>query len=127
MWVASNAWNDAYVTAKNADIPVDYITPKEGRLGFVCGYAISSQTKNLDLAYNYIDAAIAPESMAAMANEYGYGAANADAVPLIDPEWVKLFKLDQPDILNQAIFYKPLTTEQRELFTSQWDEVKAAP
>lgn len=126
-WVASNAWNDAYVTAKTENIPAEYITPKEGRLGWVCGYAISSKAKNVDLAYAYLDALLDPAAMAAMANENGYGAANTAAIPLLDPELVATMGLDKPEILDSTNFYRPLTSEQRELFTGMWSEVKAAP
>lgn len=104
-----------------------YTTPKEGRLGYVCGNVISSQTKNLDLAHAFIDAAIAPQSMANLANLYGYGAANQDALPLIDPEFVKIMELDNPDILNRTYFYKPIDAEMRDLISGIWSEVKAAP
>ncbi len=126
-WVASNAWNDAYVTAKQENIPAEYITPKEGRLGWVCGYAISSKAKNVDLAYDYLDALLAPEAIAAMANTNGYGASNNDALSLLDPALVSAMGLDKPEILDSTNFYRPLTKAQRELFTGMWSEVKAAP
>lgn len=126
-WVASNAWNDAYVAAQTENVPAEYITPKEGRLGWVCGYAISSKAKNLDLAYDFLDAVLAPEAMAAMANANAYGASNANALPLIDPELVKAMGLDNPSILDTTNFYKPLTKVQREAFTGAWSEIKAAP
>lgn len=126
-WVVANAWQDAYTTLIGEGVPVDYIVPKEGRLGWVCGFGISSNTKNVDLAYEYIDAAIAPQSMANMSNEYTYGAANAEALALTDQEFVKLLQLDQPDIIQRTVFFQSLTQEQQEAFTSMWDEVKAAP
>jgi spermidine/putrescine-binding protein len=126
-WVAANAWNDAYVVAAGEGIPVEYITPKEGRLGWLCGYAISSNSKNVDLAYDYLDALLEPEAMAAMATANGYGAANAEALPLIDPEVVEAMGLDKPEILDATVFYLPINDEQRELFTGMWSEVKAAP
>lgn len=124
-WVIANAWNDAYTTAISENVPAEYITPKEGRLSWVCGYAISSKAKNPDLAYEFLDALIDPQSMANMSNAFAYGVANADALPLIDPEFVKLMGLDDPDILNSAVFYRPLTNEQREQFTGMWSEIKA--
>ncbi len=127
VWVAASAWNDAYVTAVGAGVPVDYITPKEGRLSWLCGFGISSQSQNVDLAYDYLDAMLAPESMAYLSNEYGYGAANADAVALTNEDLVKLFDLDDPTVLDRAIFYQSLTLEQRDKWTSVWSEVKAAP
>ena len=127
VWVAGNAWNDAYVTAVSEGVPVDYIEPTEGRLSWLCGLGISSDAKNVDLAYDYIDAMIAPESMAYLSNEYGYGAASADAVALTDPDFVELFRLDDPAVLDEAVFYRSLTAEQRDQWTSVWSEVKAAP
>lgn len=127
VWLASNAWNDAYVLLQDENIPVVYTTPKEGRLGYVCGYVISSQAKNLDLAYAYIDAAIAPQSMANLSNIYGYGAANRDALALTDPEVVAALELDNPDILTRTYFYQPIDAALRDLITGIWSEVKAAP
>lgn len=127
VWVAGDAWQDIYFMVKNEGVPVEYIQPKEGRLSFVCGYVLSSAAKNVDLAYEYIDAAIDPQSMANMANEFGYGAANFDALPLINPDYVQEFGLDNPDVLKDTIFLQSLTAEQRELFTSIWSEVKASP
>lgn len=126
-WVVANAWQDAYTTLIDEGVPVEYIEPKEGRLGWVCGYGISSKAKNVELAYEYINAIIAPQSMANMSNEYAYGAANAEALPLTDENYVKLMQLDQPDIIQRTVFFQSLTQEQRETFTSLWDEVLAAP
>ena len=42
LWMASNAWPDAYAILLDEEVPVEYIEPAEGRLGWVCGYAISS-------------------------------------------------------------------------------------
>ncbi len=127
VWLASNAWNDAYVLLQEENIPVEYTTPKEGRLGYVCGYVISSQAKNLDLAYAYIDAAIAPQSMANLSNMYGYGAANRDALELTDSAVVEALELDNPDILTRTYFYQPIDAAMRDLITGIWSEVKAAP
>ncbi len=127
VWVAGNVWNDAYKSAVDEGIPVEYITPSEGRLGWVCGFALSARSQNVDLAYDYLDALIAPESMAYLSNEYAYGAANAKALELTDPTFVELFSLDDPSILDKTVFYRPLTDAQREAFTGAWSEIKAGP
>lgn len=127
VWVASNAWADTYTSLLDQNVPVEYITPKEGRLGFVCGFGVSSQTKNLDQALAYMDAVIAAPSMANFSNEYGYGSANTTALPLIEPEIVKLFSMDDPTAIENTVFYKPLTQAQRQKITTMWNDVKAAP
>jgi spermidine/putrescine-binding protein len=127
VWVASNAWADTYTSLLDQNVPVEYINPAEGMLRFVCGFGISSQASDVDLAHAYIDAAIAPQSMANFSNEYGYGSANRDALPLIDPEIVALFHMDDPAFLEQTVFYQSLTQEQRQRITTMWNDVKAAP
>jgi spermidine/putrescine transport system substrate-binding protein len=125
VWIAANVWPDVYLNLKSQGVPVEYITPTEGRLGWLCGYGVLSSSKNLDLAYAYLDALIAPESMAYMSNQFAYGAANADALPLTDEQVVKDLQLDQPDIFASTVFYKAVSSERNELFNSTWSEVKA--
>jgi spermidine/putrescine-binding protein len=127
VWVASNAWADTYTSLLEQNLPVEYINPAEGMLRFVCGFGISSEATDVALAHAYIDAAIAPQSMANFSNEYGYGSANRDALPLIDPEIVALFHMDDPAFLEQTVFYQSLTQEQRQKITTMWNDVKAAP
>jgi spermidine/putrescine-binding protein len=127
VWVAGNAWSDAYITLQGDGVPVEYITPKEGRLGWLCGFGIPASAQNLDLAYAYIDATLAPESMAYMSNTNGYGAANAKALELTDETLVAAMQLDQPNIIDRTVFYQAVSAEQNELFNSMWAEVKAAP
>lgn len=127
VWVAANAWPDTYRTLLDQGVPVEYVEPKEGKLGFVCGFGISQDAADLDAAHAYIDAMIAPESMAAFANMYGYGAANRDALPQIDPGVVELLQLDDPNVMDRTVFYRSLTSDQRQQITSMWNEVKAAP
>ncbi len=48
-------------------------------------------------------------------------------MPLIDPEIVALFHMDDPDFLKSTVFYQSLTQEQRQQITTMWNDVKAAP
>lgn len=126
-WIIANAWQDAYAYLDTDGYEVAYIQPEEGRLGWVCGYAISATSGDLDLAYEFLNAAISQQSMAAMANEYWYGAANASATSLIDEYVVDFMELDQAETLtDRTVMYQPLNEEQRQIRTSLWDEVKAA-
>jgi spermidine/putrescine transport system substrate-binding protein len=127
LWVVGNAWNESYVNLIRENISVKYIMPKEKAIGYVCGYSISSKTKNLDLAYDYINARNDPQSLANMANDQGYGPSNKEALALIDKDTVVLLGLDHPDILQNIFFMKPLTEAQHQHFTELWTEIKVAP
>jgi spermidine/putrescine transport system substrate-binding protein len=127
-WILMNAWQDAYSNALDSGYDVSYITPTEGRLAWVCGYGITSDATNLDLAYELIDAGIAPESMAAMADDYAYGFSNMDAVPLVTNPIFQSLGLGNLDTLfDNTVFYKSLTEEQRQMMSDVWNQVKAAP
>jgi spermidine/putrescine transport system substrate-binding protein len=127
VWVIGNAWNENYISLNREKIPVEYVMPKEKAIGWMCGYSISSKTKNLDMVYDFLNARMASQSMANMSNDQGYGPANKNAVALMDPETVKLLNLDQPDVLNKIFFMRPLTEAQHQHFTDLWTEIKAAP
>lgn len=127
-WIIVNAWQDAYAFLASEGYEVVYVQPQEGRLAWVCGFGIGANAKNLDLIYEYLDAAIAPESMAAFANEYWYGPANLDALPLTDEYVIDFMDLDQADtLLERAVLFQPLTEDQRQTRVDLWGEVKAAP
>ena len=127
-WIVVNAWQDAYAYVDSEGFDVTYVQPEEGRLGWVCGFGIGADAVNLDLIYEYLDAAIDPESMAAFANEYWYGSANLDAIPLIDEYIVDFMELGQAESLTErTVLYQPLTEEQRQTRVDLWDEVKASP
>jgi spermidine/putrescine-binding protein len=127
VWVASNAWPDTFGTLLQDGVPVEYLKPEEGRLGWVCGYGISSQAQDLDLAHTFLDALLVPESIANLGNEFWYGVSNQKAFELLDPEVTAMLQLDQPDILEQTIFYQTMSADHREKIITMWDEVKIAP
>ncbi|MCI5157865.1 MAG: extracellular solute-binding protein [Candidatus Electrothrix sp. AUS1_2] len=126
-WIASNVWNDAYADLYAEGVPVKYITPKEGRIGWICGYAISSKTKNLDMAYDYLNALLDPDSHAAFGNTYAYGVSSKTALSRMNPEKVKIMQLDDLDIQSRTVFYKSWNEEQRKSITKRWIHFQAAP
>ena len=127
-WLTANAWQDAYGYLYTEGYETAYIEPVEGRLGWVCGYGIASDTENLDLAYEFLNAAAAPESTAALGNLYWYGGANTSAIDLVDDYVVEFMQLDEVDTLfERTVFYQPLSESDRQMIQAMWDEVKAAP
>lgn len=127
-WLTSTTWQDAYGNLVTQDIPAAYITPIEGRMGWNCGYGILKDATNLDVIYDFLNAASAPESAAGLGNNYMYGHANTKAVDVIDDYIVELMNLDDVDALfEKTVFYQPLTEEQHTMIIEMWNEVKAAP
>jgi spermidine/putrescine transport system substrate-binding protein len=126
VWLAANAWNASYIGLLNGGTPVEYIDPKEGRAGYLCGFAIPTKSKNVELATAMIDAYLAPDSQAKLANDYGYGIVNNAAIPLVDPKTAELLGLTDPNVISRTHFYQFITPEQRQAWTDTWSEVKTS-
>ena len=127
-WIVAGAWQDAYGYLVDEGYEVAYLTPEEGRIGWMCGYGIGAKADNLDLTYEFLDAAIDAESQANMANEFWYGVGNFEAIPMIDQKVIDLLDVkDVNSFINDTVFYQPLSEEQREQFSTIWSEVKASP
>ena len=125
VWLASHAWNDAYGVLLDEGYAVDYIDPAEGRLSWICGFGIGANETNLDLAYDYLNAVTAPQSMANMGNEFYYGVASKAGTDLLDPYIADILDLDDPTTLENSFFYRPLSEELRTEIEDIWTEVKA--
>ncbi len=126
VWVAASAWNASYVNMLKQNVDVVYIDPKEGRGGYLCGFAIPTTSKNYDLALAMIDAYLAPVSQAKLANDYGYGIVNNAAIAQVDPTLAEQLSLNDQNIISRTVFYKYITTAQRDAWTSVWSEVKTS-
>jgi len=89
---------------------VGYAVPKEGAVGWIDNYAISSKAEAVDLAHAWIDFWLRQDTGAAMSERYGYGNTTAKAV---DFEYAgRLVWLSEP--------------EDYTMRTELWNEVRAA-
>jgi hypothetical protein len=50
-----------------------------------------------------------------------------NSVDLLDPALVEKFGFDDLSVLDSTNYQQPLSEAQREMMTSIWNEVKAAP
>lgn len=127
-WIVASAWADTYAALADEGYEVVYLEPEEGYLAGVCGYGIGAENTELDLTYEFLDAAIDKHSMANFANEYWYGVSNAAAAEFIDEEAAELLRFNDLEFaLANTKFYQPLTAERRDFLSDLWNEVKAAP
>ena len=76
--VAASAWNSSIATLRKQGLDVKYMNPKEGRLTWCCGLVLTSVAKEIDKAYDLIDAMLSPEAGVWLIN-YGYGHSNRKA------------------------------------------------
>ena len=97
IWIAYAA--GSYVAAKDADLDVVYSEPKEGRLGWNCGFVLMADTENFRHAHEFVvDAWSSVESAEWIINNYAYGHANTSVnLANVPEDYVAVFHLDDPE------------------------------
>jgi len=98
---------------------VEWAKPAEGALSWVCGLSISSDAKNLDAAYAFINDHTSPETQARFGNN-GFVMINPEAVPLVEDEFIET---SDPRILKGA--HAEVAPENADLWRKYWQEVRA--
>jgi spermidine/putrescine transport system substrate-binding protein len=128
--IAAATWNSSWVALKDQGLDVQFMTPKEGPMTWVCGVvrnpANDSQTDEvIALAYEVIDNIISPQAGAWEIENYGYGHSNAEAFAIVGPE--KLAELGLPadpgPYLAAGIFQEAMVPEDK--IQTMFEEVKA--
>jgi spermidine/putrescine transport system substrate-binding protein len=104
--VASSAWPDAVLALKSEGVPVKYMNPKEGAIGYSCGLVMAKNAAEVDLAYELIDAMLAPAAGKWLIENLGYGHSNRRSFDIIDPAaWGNLgMPTDVDQLLTHGYF-----------------------
>jgi spermidine/putrescine transport system substrate-binding protein len=123
--VAAMTWNASAVSLKKQGVPVEFMNPKEGMLTWVCGFVMIKDTPHKDLAYDFINSRLDPESGAALVTNYGYGTSNSDAMKSVGEETLKSLQLpiDPDAMLKTTVFTKPIGNNDK--VTKMFEDVKA--
>jgi len=128
--VAAATWNSSWVALKDQGLAVEFMTPKEGPMTWVCGVVRNpaNDTQGAEmvaLAYEVIDNMISPEAGAWEIENYGYGHSNTEAFKIVGPE--KLAELGLPadpgPYLAAGIFQEAMVPEDK--IQVMFEEVKA--
>lgn len=123
--VAAMTWNDSAVRLKKQGLPVKFMQPKEGMLTWVCGYVLHKDSPNVDKAYDFINARLAPESGAYLIDQYGYGNSNAKAFALVSDARLDELGIpkDPSEILSKSVVLRPM--QDADAVTRIFESVKA--
>ncbi|MGF1749564.1 extracellular solute-binding protein [Vibrio cionasavignyae] len=65
-------WNGSAAAAQKEGVPLQLVFPKEGGIGWVDNFAISSGAANVDAAHKMIDFLLRPEIAEQISNDTGY-------------------------------------------------------
>lgn len=113
-------------SATNFDLPVGYVVPKEGAIGWFDGLSIPTDAPNPEAAHAFIDFMVSPEFYVRWATQVGAPAsANTKALAgLPEDNLVRQIHSDEA-AMKRLQWMAPLSDEERQTYTQLWNETKA--
>ncbi len=125
--VMAYAWNEALVNLLEQGIPVAFAAPREGAFGWACGLVHLAESRNDEhMAYDFINAWLAPETGKYLIEAYGYGHGNIKSFDLVDRETLVALGYDDPERLMAGTnFWIPVEPEISQLMYEIWEDVMA--
>jgi spermidine/putrescine transport system substrate-binding protein len=124
--VASYAWNASMALLKKQGIPVAMMQPKEGMLTWTDGLILlKNRRAPTDLAYEFINAYMAPGVGKFVIENYGYGSANREAFDISNKDRLVELGIQDPEkTLTNAIFIKEIRADLQDKYNKLFMDVK---
>jgi spermidine/putrescine transport system substrate-binding protein len=119
-------WSGSASRSMEKGLPVTFVVPKEGAIGWLDGLSIPSASTKQDAAHAFIDWMIDPGFYVKWAAEGAPASANAAAAAALPEDAFNKRVLGDPEVVARVQFQRPVTEEDRERYLAIWQELKAA-
>lgn len=119
-------WSGSAARSKKAfNLPVEFVVPKEGAIGWYDGLSIAAGAPNPEGAHKFIDFMVSPEFYVKWDTDVGAPAsANAKANAQLPEDAMNRAVLGDPDVVKRLQWMAPMSDEKRSEFQEIWDEAK---
>lgn len=141
IWSSEDQWNKAFAakefdlsvywsgsavrSRRNSHLPVEFVVPKEGAIGWLDSLSIPSTSTHKDAAYKFINFMISPGFYYEWATKIGAPAsANAEAMDKLPADGL-MRQIHQAKYIETMTLMSALPDERRQKFNNLWEEVKA--
>ncbi|MCR9152364.1 MAG: extracellular solute-binding protein [Rhodobacteraceae bacterium] len=119
-------WSGSASRSMESGLPVQFIVPEEGAIGWLDGLSIPASSTRTDAAHAFIDWMIDPEFYVRWAAEGAPASANAKAAAALPEDAFNKRVLGDPEVVARVQFQRPVPDETREAYLALWQELKAA-
>ena len=122
-------WSGSASRSKTAfKLPVEFVIPREGAIGWLDGLSVATNAPNPEGAHQFIDWMIDPDFYVKWDTEVGAPAsANAKANAMLPSTAFNRAVLGNPQKVSKVQFMGPMDDKVREKMLEIWQEVKATP
>lgn len=121
-------WSGSAARSKKAmKLPVEFVVPKEGAIGWFDGLTIATSAPNAEGAAAFINFMVDPEFYVKWDNDIGAPAsANAKANAQLPEDALNRVILGDPEVVKRVQWMAPVSDEQKQKNQELWDEVKTS-
>ena len=121
-------WSGSAARSKKAmKLPVEFVVPKEGAIGWFDGLTIAAKAPNPEGAAAFINFMVDPEFYVKWDNDIGAPAsANAKANAQLPADALNRTVLGDPEVVKRVQWMAPISDEQKQKNQELWDEVKTS-
>ena len=126
-FVVATYWSGSASRSKTKfGLPVEFVVPEEGAIGWLDGLSIAAGSMHVEAAKQFIDWMIDPEFYLRWDTEVGAPAsANAAAAAALPADAFNRRVLGDPENVARVQVMKPVADADREAYLALWQELKA--
>ncbi len=122
-----NYWSGAAARAAKMGLPMAFVVPPEGALGWIDTWAIPKDAPHKDIAYKWLDYMISSEFYLTWDNTAGAPAPTTQAsLDALAEDHFNRAVMGNPEVLARLVFMETMSPETREEWNRLWEEVKAS-
>lgn len=121
----STFWSGAAGRSTSKNLPLKFIVPEEGAVGWLDSLAIPTASKNAAAARAFINYMIDPDFYVKWAEKGAPMSANAKASAALPDTSFNKMTLGDPAVVARVHFVKPLSEATRKQYLELWQDVKA--
>lgn len=119
-------WSGSASRSMASGLPVQFIVPDEGAIGWLDGLSIPASSSKKEAAHAFINWMIDPEFYVKWAESGAPASANAKAAAALPDDAFNKRILGDPAVVARVQFQRPVSDENREKYLELWQGLKAA-
>jgi spermidine/putrescine transport system substrate-binding protein len=119
-------WSGSAARAMGKGLPVAFVVPDEGAIGWLDGLSVPASSTHQDAAYAFINWMIDPAFYVKWDAEGAPASSNTAAAAALPETSFNRKVLGDPAVVAKVQFMKPVSDENRAAYLALWQELKAA-
>ena len=121
-------WSGSAARSKKAmKLPVSFVIPKEGAIGWFDGLTVAAKAPNVEAAHKFIDFMVSPDFYVPWDTNVGAPvSANAKADTMLPDDALNKAVLSNPDVIKRLHWMAPVSDDTRKKYDELWNEVKTS-